>query len=101
MITKLAVNLLEHHLALLEGAEKHGVYVYIEQRDILRPAVRKSVVLKERSINTTRDVAGYNIPACLPTHHYTIPSSKISHPPFVSFPSLLFCPPLTDLDLVL
>jgi D-galacturonate reductase len=38
MITKPAVKLLEHHLALLEAAEKHGVYVYIEHHKRFDPA---------------------------------------------------------------
>ncbi|KAK4110657.1 NAD(P)-binding protein [Canariomyces notabilis] len=38
MITKPAVKLLEHHLALLEAAEKHGVYVYIEHHKRYDPA---------------------------------------------------------------
>ncbi|KAL2136906.1 hypothetical protein VTI74DRAFT_67 [Chaetomium olivicolor] len=38
MITKPAVKLLEHHLALLAAAEKHGVYVYIEHHKRFDPA---------------------------------------------------------------
>ncbi|KAK1760676.1 hypothetical protein QBC47DRAFT_11908 [Echria macrotheca] len=38
MITKPAVKLLEHHLALLDAAEKHGVYVYIEHHKRYDPA---------------------------------------------------------------
>ncbi|KAL2166014.1 hypothetical protein VTG60DRAFT_3435 [Thermothelomyces hinnuleus] len=38
LITKPAVKLLEHHLALLEAAEKHGVYVYIEHHKRYDPA---------------------------------------------------------------
>ncbi|KAK3684792.1 hypothetical protein B0T22DRAFT_442025 [Podospora appendiculata] len=38
MITKPAVKLLEHHLSLLEAAEKHGVYVYIEHHKRYDPA---------------------------------------------------------------
>ncbi|KAK0728382.1 hypothetical protein B0T26DRAFT_738743 [Lasiosphaeria miniovina] len=38
MITKPAVKLLEHHVALLEAAEKHGVYVYIEHHKRYDPA---------------------------------------------------------------
>jgi D-galacturonate reductase len=38
MITKPAVKLLEHHLALLEAAEKAGVYVYIEHHKRFDPA---------------------------------------------------------------
>ncbi len=38
MITKPAVKLLEHHIALLEAAEKHGVYVYIEHHKRFDPA---------------------------------------------------------------
>jgi D-galacturonate reductase len=38
MITKPAVKLLEHHLALLDAAEKHGVYVYIEHHKRFDPA---------------------------------------------------------------
>ena len=38
MITKPAVKLLEHHLALLEAAEKRGVYVYIEHHKRFDPA---------------------------------------------------------------
>ncbi|KAK4467197.1 hypothetical protein QBC42DRAFT_2581 [Cladorrhinum samala] len=38
MITKPAVKLLEHHIALLEAAEKHGVYVYIEHHKRYDPA---------------------------------------------------------------
>ncbi|AEO62764.1 9fd2008e-d2c8-4084-b998-8dfcdc45d1f2 [Thermothielavioides terrestris] len=38
MITKPAVKLLEHHIALLEAAEKHGVFVYIEHHKRFDPA---------------------------------------------------------------
>ena len=38
MITKPAVKLLEHHIALIEAAEKHGVYVYIEHHKRYDPA---------------------------------------------------------------
>ncbi|KAH6626313.1 hypothetical protein B0J18DRAFT_424534 [Chaetomium sp. MPI-SDFR-AT-0129] len=38
MITKPAVKLLEHHLALLDAAAKHGVYVYIEHHKRFDPA---------------------------------------------------------------
>jgi D-galacturonate reductase len=38
MITKPAVKLLEHHLALLEAAQKHGVYVYVEHHKRFDPA---------------------------------------------------------------
>ncbi|KAK3327173.1 hypothetical protein B0T19DRAFT_155212 [Cercophora scortea] len=38
MITKPAVKLLEHHLSLLEAAEKHSVYVYIEHHKRYDPA---------------------------------------------------------------
>ncbi|KAK4242283.1 hypothetical protein C8A03DRAFT_11485 [Achaetomium macrosporum] len=38
MITKPAVKTLEHHLALLEAAEKKGVYVYIEHHKRYDPA---------------------------------------------------------------
>ncbi|KAL2157229.1 hypothetical protein VTH06DRAFT_6365 [Thermothelomyces fergusii] len=38
LITKPAVKLLEHHLALLEAAEKHGVYVYVEHHKRYDPA---------------------------------------------------------------
>lgn len=38
MITKPAVKLLEHHVALLEAAEKHGVYVYVEHHKRFDPA---------------------------------------------------------------
>ncbi|KAK0739526.1 hypothetical protein B0T21DRAFT_286023 [Apiosordaria backusii] len=38
MITKPAVKLLEHHLALLDAAEKHGVYVYVEHHKRYDPA---------------------------------------------------------------
>ncbi|KAK5663103.1 hypothetical protein OQA88_6519 [Cercophora sp. LCS_1] len=38
MITKPAVKLLEHHLGLLEAAERHGVYVYIEHHKRYDPA---------------------------------------------------------------
>ena len=38
MITKPAVKLLEHHIALLEAAEKTGVYVYIEHHKRYDPA---------------------------------------------------------------
>ncbi|KAK3299418.1 uncharacterized protein B0H64DRAFT_99893 [Chaetomium fimeti] len=38
MITKPAVKLLEHHLALLDAAEKRGVYVYIEHHKRFDPA---------------------------------------------------------------
>lgn len=38
MITKPAVKLLEHHIALLDAAEKHGVYVYIEHHKRFDPA---------------------------------------------------------------
>jgi D-galacturonate reductase len=38
MITKPAVKLLEHHLNLLEAAEKRGVYVYIEHHKRYDPA---------------------------------------------------------------
>jgi D-galacturonate reductase len=38
MITKPAVKLLEHHQLLLEAAEKHGVYVYIEHHKRYDPA---------------------------------------------------------------
>ncbi|KAK3378230.1 hypothetical protein B0H63DRAFT_241389 [Podospora didyma] len=38
MITKPAVKLLEHHIALLDAAEKHGVYVYIEHHKRYDPA---------------------------------------------------------------
>ncbi|KAK3373594.1 hypothetical protein B0T24DRAFT_269623 [Lasiosphaeria ovina] len=38
MITKPAVKLLEHHVALLEAAEKHGVYVYVEHHKRYDPA---------------------------------------------------------------
>lgn len=38
MITKPAVKLLEHHISLLEAAEKHGVYVYIEHHKRYDPA---------------------------------------------------------------
>ncbi|KAK4127391.1 NAD(P)-binding protein [Parathielavia appendiculata] len=38
MITKPAVKLLEHHVALLEAAEKRGVYVYIEHHKRFDPA---------------------------------------------------------------
>ncbi|KAK3308710.1 uncharacterized protein B0T15DRAFT_572825 [Chaetomium strumarium] len=38
MITKPAVKTLEHHLALLEVAEKKGVYVYIEHHKRYDPA---------------------------------------------------------------
>lgn len=38
MITKPAVKLLEHHLALLDAAEKYGVYVYIEHHKRYDPA---------------------------------------------------------------
>ncbi|KAL8348721.1 hypothetical protein RB601_002303 [Gaeumannomyces tritici] len=38
MITKPAVKLLEHHQLLLEAAQKHGVYVYIEHHKRYDPA---------------------------------------------------------------
>ncbi|KAK0664016.1 hypothetical protein QBC41DRAFT_380834 [Cercophora samala] len=38
MITKPAVKLLEHHIALLAAAEKHGVYVYVEHHKRYDPA---------------------------------------------------------------
>ncbi|KAL2151948.1 hypothetical protein VTH82DRAFT_5132 [Thermothelomyces myriococcoides] len=38
LITKPAVKLLEHHLSLLEAAEKHGVYVYVEHHKRYDPA---------------------------------------------------------------
>lgn len=38
MVTKPAVKLLEHHLALLEAAEKTGVYVYVEHHKRYDPA---------------------------------------------------------------
>ncbi|CCC13304.1 hypothetical protein SMACR_06595 [Sordaria macrospora] len=38
MITKPAVKELAHHIALLEAAEKHGVYVYIEHHKRFDPA---------------------------------------------------------------
>lgn len=38
MITKPAVKLLEHHQALIEAAQKHGVYVYIEHHKRYDPA---------------------------------------------------------------
>jgi len=38
MITKPAVKLLEHHIALLEAADKKGVYVYIEHHKRYDPA---------------------------------------------------------------
>lgn len=38
MITKPAVKLLEHHIALLEAARKHGVYVYVEHHKRYDPA---------------------------------------------------------------
>ncbi|KAK3359315.1 hypothetical protein B0T25DRAFT_94190 [Lasiosphaeria hispida] len=38
MITKPAVKLLEHHLALLKAADRHGVYVYVEHHKRYDPA---------------------------------------------------------------
>ncbi|KAL1835834.1 hypothetical protein VTJ49DRAFT_6024 [Mycothermus thermophilus] len=38
LITKPAVKLLEHHLSLLEAAEKHGVFVYVEHHKRYDPA---------------------------------------------------------------
>ncbi|KAK0720433.1 hypothetical protein B0H67DRAFT_486323 [Lasiosphaeris hirsuta] len=38
MITKPAVKLLKHHLALLEAADSHGIYVYIEHHKRYDPA---------------------------------------------------------------
>ncbi|CAK7240684.1 MAG: hypothetical protein STHCBS139747_002130 [Sporothrix thermara] len=38
MITKPAVMTLEHHVALIEAARKHGVYVYIEHHKRYDPA---------------------------------------------------------------
>ncbi|KAL8383061.1 hypothetical protein RB595_006696 [Gaeumannomyces hyphopodioides] len=38
MITKPAVKLLEHHQLLLEAAQKHGIYVYIEHHKRYDPA---------------------------------------------------------------
>jgi D-galacturonate reductase len=38
MITKPAVKLLEHHIALMKAADKHGVYVYIEHHKRYDPA---------------------------------------------------------------
>ncbi|KAK3995550.1 hypothetical protein QBC44DRAFT_283566 [Cladorrhinum sp. PSN332] len=38
MITKPAVKLLQHHIALLDAAEKHGVYVYVEHHKRYDPA---------------------------------------------------------------
>ena len=38
MITKPAVKLLEHHVALIEAAEKHGVFVYVEHHKRYDPA---------------------------------------------------------------
>ncbi|KAK4178752.1 hypothetical protein QBC36DRAFT_95902 [Triangularia setosa] len=38
MITKPAVKLLEHHIALLDAAEQHGVYVYVEHHKRYDPA---------------------------------------------------------------
>jgi D-galacturonate reductase len=38
MITKPAVKLLEHHLALIEAARKHNVFVYVEHHKRYDPA---------------------------------------------------------------
>jgi len=38
MITKPVVKLLEHHVALIQAAEKHGVFVYVEHHKRYDPA---------------------------------------------------------------